>query len=109
MDINEAIKKVRTEKPKDNLMVLEFGYDHKIILPHKDGSTILAALLNAERLRESYGDPTRVTELERDMVKIQTMSYAEYERIKVAALLHLTPNEVKEMMEAANKPVAKTS
>ena len=105
MDIAEAVKKVRAEKMKDNLMILEFGYDHKIILPHKDGSTILTALLNAERLKESYGTPTRITEIERDRIKVQTMSYSEYERIKIAALLHLSPDEVKEMMEADNKPV----
>ena len=103
MDYVTALKKVQTEKIKDNYMVLEFGYDHKILLPHKDGSTVLTALVNAERLKESYGDPIRITELERDMVKIQTMSRIEYERIKVATLLGLPVTEVKEMMEAATK------
>ena len=103
MEYAEALKKTRAEKPRDNFMILEFGYDHKIIVPHKDGTIILSAMLNAERLKEPYGDKPRITELERDMVKIQTMSYAEYERFKIAALMNITPAEVKEIMEAVNQ------
>lgn len=108
MEYAEAAKKVKAEKPRDNYMILEFGYDHKIVLPHKDGVQIISALLNAERLRESYGDPKRITEIERDAIKTQTMSYAEYERFKIATLLGITPEEVKEFADKANQPQTTT-
>ena len=104
MEYAEAVKKVRAEKPKDNFMILKFGYDNKILVPHKDGVIIVAALLNAERLKESYNEPHRILEIERDLLEIQTMSYIEYERFKIAGLLNVTPQEVKEMAEKANQP-----
>ena len=104
MDLAEAVKKVKADKIKDNFMVLEFSYDNKLILPHKDGISILSALANAERLQDPYGGPKRITEVERDLVTTKLMSNFEYERYKIAALLQITPDEVKEMMEAANKP-----
>jgi hypothetical protein len=72
--------------------------------PHKDGIAIIAALANAERLSDSYSNPKRITEVERDLVTTKLMSNSEYERYKIAGLLQISPDEVKEMMEAANKP-----
>lgn len=104
MEITEAIKKVRTEKPRENYMVFELSYDNKFLLPHKDGVALLSALATAEKLHDRYGDPKRIVELDRDQIVIKAMSYQEYERYKIAALLNITPEEVKEAMEALNKP-----
>lgn len=103
MDYTAALKKVRAEKPAENFMVLEFGYDNKIVVAHKDGVTVLAALASAEKLKESYGENPRISDLEREFVKFQHLSVQEYQRIKVATLLGISPNEVKEMMEVAAK------
>lgn len=109
MELAEAIKKVKAEKLQENYMVLEFSYNNKYLLPHKDGVAILAALANAEKLSDSYGDPKRITEIERESVTTRFMSHAEYTRFKLAGLLHIQPDEVKEMMEAANNPTPKTA
>ena len=104
MELAEAIKKVKAEKPQENFMVLEFSYNNKFLVPHKDGVAIMAALANAEKLIESYGDPKRIVEIDREHITTRFMAHTEYQRFKLAALLNITPTEVKEMMEAANKP-----
>ena len=109
MDLVEATKKIKAEKPKENFMLLKFGYDCHFVLPHKDGVAVLNGLASAERLEESYQKPKRITEVSRDQIAVSSMSVQEYERYKIAALLHLSPDEVKEMMEAANKPPSPAS
>lgn len=104
MELTEALKKVRTEKPKENLMLLDFGYSCKFVLPHKDGVTVLAALANAEALLDEYGSKKRIAACTRDQIRATLFSHQEYEHHKLAALLNLTPEEVKELMELQNKP-----
>lgn len=104
MEITEAIKKVRTEKPKENFMIFEFSYNNSFVIPHKDGVALLAALATAEKLVDGYGEKKRITELERGQYTSRLMPYQEYERYKIAALLNITPDEVKEAMEALNNP-----
>ena len=105
MDYAEAVKKVRAEKPKDNFMVIKFDQDYSsgIVLPHKDGVALLSTLANAEKLVDRYSEPKRIGEINRDHVTTMSMSHQEYERFKIAALLDITPDEVKEIQEAANK------
>jgi hypothetical protein len=104
MNYAEAAKIVKAEKPKDNFMILEFAYNAKFIVPHKEGVAIIAAMVNAEKLQDGYGDPKRIVEIERDYLSTRWMSYAEYQRYKIAGLLNITPDEVKEMMEAEAQP-----
>jgi len=104
VDYAEAVKKVWAEKPKDNYMVIEFGYDCKFVLPHKYGVALIESMTNAERIADSYHDPKRISELPRDAVKSTLMSHQEYERFKIAALLNLAPEEVKEAQEKATQP-----
>lgn len=104
MDYEEAAKKIRAEKPKDTFMVLEFLYDCKYVMPHKHGLAVLGAMANAELLNEGYGTTKRIDELERDSVTSRIMSHQEYERFKIAALLNITPDEVKEFSEKAAQP-----
>lgn len=98
MDYAEAKKKVLAEKPKDNYMVFKFDieYSKRLLLPHKDGAALIALLANAEMLDEGYSKPKRITEIERDMVNTWVMSHQEYQRYKIAALLNITLEEVKE-------------
>lgn len=104
MKYEEAAKKVRDEKPKENFMVIEFGYENKFLLPHKHGVAVLDAMANAERLQEGYGEPKRILELPRDAVISRLMSSQEYARFKIAALLNVTPEEVKEAQDKAREP-----
>lgn len=90
-----AAKKVQAKKPKENYMVLEFSYT-KLVLPYKDGLVFMTALLNAEELTDPYSGEHRIGPVKRDVVKSSLMSYQDYERIKIANLLGVTPDDLKE-------------
>lgn len=96
MDYKEALKKVQTAKARDNFMVIKFGYDNSLVLPHKDGIVFLTALNSAEQLNDPYNKPHTIGELERSKITVSPMSYLEYERYKIAAILNITVDEVKE-------------
>ena len=96
MEYLEALKKVQAKKPKDNYMVITLAYDNKLIFPYKDGLAFLSALTNVERIREPYGEPHRIVEFERDSITTHIMSADEYERFKIAALLNVSPEDVKQ-------------
>ena len=68
-EYEQAVKKAVAFKPKENYLVIELYYDNKIILPYKDGITLMAALNNAEHLKETYNEPHRITGLNRDVIK----------------------------------------
>ena len=101
MKYEEALKLVQTKKPKDNYMLIEMAYDRKLLLPYKDAITLLSSLANAEQLNERYNEPHRIIGLERDSINTRIFSHEEYERYKIAALLNITPDEVKEHMKEA--------
>lgn len=91
----DAAKQVKAEKPKENLMVIPFGYDHKIVLPYKDGLKIIEALANAEVLKEEYGEIAYFTGIERHHFNPTLMSRDEYELIKIASVLQVDYKELK--------------
>ena len=97
MDYLEAVKKVQAKKPKDNYLVIEISYDSNLILPYKEGIVFLTSLVNAEQLRTPYGEKHRIVPIERTAIKSYIMSAEEYEQYKIAALLDLTMDEVKEI------------
>ena len=94
MTPEEALKKVQSEKPKDNFMLINIDYNNNIIVPYKDGLAIVAALVNAEILKEGYSEKTRITALERHTFNPKVLSRAEYERIKMAMLLDVDPKDL---------------
>ncbi len=106
MNYTEAQKKVWADKAKDNFMIVKVvtDYSSQLVVPYKEGVALLAALANAEHLREQYGEPGRIVGMPRDMLKTNYMSRQEYERYKIAALLNISPEEVLEMQQAADKP-----
>lgn len=91
----DVAKQVKAEKPKENLMVIPFGYDHKIVLPYKDGVKIIEALANAELLKEEYGEIANFTGIERHHINPTLMSRDEYELIKIASVLQVDYKELK--------------
>lgn len=96
MEYLEAVKKVQTTKPKDNFMVIKLDYETQLILPHKDGVAFMAALASAEQFNTHYSKPHSICELDRDKLTVTTMSCVEYERYKIATLLGVTVDEVKQ-------------
>jgi len=98
MDLKEAIKKVSARKPKDNYMVVTFGYEMKLVIPHKDGLAFIAALSAAEQMEDPYQGKHRINYLDRSKISVALMSGHEYDQYKIAAILDITVPEVKEMM-----------
>ena len=96
MEYAEALKEVQAKKPKENFMVITLGYDNKLVFPYKDGLAFMASLASVEKLSEPYSAPHRITEFDRGAVTAHLMSAEEYERFKIAALLNVTPDEVKQ-------------
>lgn len=97
MDIKEAIKTVQAKKSKENFLVIEFNYDKKLVLPHKDGVAFLAALAQAEQLKEPYNEPHSISGVERDIYRTFALSHEEYEQYKVASLLGISISDVREL------------
>ena len=91
-----AMKKVVSIKPKENYLVIDIYYNHKIILPFKEGIAFLACLEKAEAINEEYSKPAIITSFNRDHLKTSIMSGEDYINHKVAALLNVSLEEVKE-------------
>ena len=98
MNYTEALKKVQETKPKDSFIVIKLGYDAPIILPYADGMTMIAAFKQAEQFDKLY-DATRIIELDRTRLEFTVLSRQEYERYKIAALLHITVEEAKQLQQ----------
>lgn len=96
MDYAEAVKKVQAKKLKENFLLIEMSYDKKLIMPYKEGVAFISSLANAEQLNDPYSKPKTITGLDREAIKSSVLSYEEYERIKIAALLNISLDEVKQ-------------
>ena len=104
LDYTVALKKVSgPKKTSANFMVLEFAYNNKIVLPHEDGVTVLAALAQAEVLKAGYGEKPQINGPTRDMVTTSMMSQDEYRSYKIAMLLNCTLDEVQQYALAAEE------
>ena len=101
MEFKEALKLVQNKKIKDNFLLIELYYDRKVILPYKEGIAFITSLVNAEQYRDSYGKPPIITDLEKDFIKVTTVSALEYEQIKIAALLNVSLEDVREHYKEA--------
>lgn len=97
MDYKEALKKVQAKKPRQNFLLIEISYDKKLILPYQEGIAFMAALENAEQFIDTYSKPKAITGLDRDQLKTSIMSYSEYEQVKIAALLNISIEDVKQL------------
>lgn len=95
MDYSKALKEVQTMEPtRSGFMLLNLGYDNTILLPHKDGVALLACLASAEQFHKGYNEPTRIEALAPDKITASLMSRKDYQRHKMAELLHITYDAV---------------
>ena len=94
-------KKVASIKPKENYLVIDIYYGHKIILPYKDGLAMLASLANAEAVSEEYNKPMVISGFNREHLKTSIMSGEDYGRHKIATLLKITMDELIEFEKQA--------
>lgn len=102
MNYTEAHKKVQADKAKDNFMVIEVNaaWSEKLLLPHKDGMQLLAALSNVEQLTRNTTDDWRVRPLEQNRISVAFLSRSEYEDMKIAALLNVSQRDIRALKEA---------
>ena len=93
--VKAAAKAVRSTKAHENFILVEISYDQKLILPYSDGIALLNALQNAEALKENYGSKPSIAGLERNAIRSAIFSRSEYEHIKIANLLNVSIDDVK--------------
>lgn len=92
----EAAKAVNSIKKEDGYMVINMGYSLKLLVPHKDGLAIMAALNFAEAFEDPYSSSPTISPLMHDKVGITTMSAVEYRQHKIAALLNVPVKDIQE-------------
>lgn len=105
LNYDEALKKIRSKKTKDNLMVIKLSWDKRIILPFAAGVAFLATLQNAEILEEPYNKSPVIKGPDKDNFESSVMSFDYYEDIKVASLLNVTLEEV----QKSKNPIPETA
>ena len=96
MKYEDAVKKIQTRKPTDNYMIIETSYNTKILLPYKDGITFMSTLVNAEEFKDSYGENPRILPVNKSIISSTLLSREEYELIKVANLLNMSVDQLRE-------------
>ena len=102
MDYEEAKKKVRAEKPKENFMIVQI--DARMVLPYSQGVKLLEAIGTAEKMPTPWSDDQYIRPLDaKHSLEIGTLSHFDYERRKIAALLNVTLSDL-EAMEKAQQP-----
>lgn len=89
----KARKEIQARKPKSNYLLVELAYDKKYILPYEDGIKLMVALEKAEQLSKEYGKPARIHGI-KEYIECRTFSSMEYERIKLATLLQVDPEDI---------------
>jgi hypothetical protein len=102
MNIKEAAEIAAKHKPVSHYMRIELGYDKKLVLPYKDGLTLLGALQNAQLIEYGWSNkPDRITQIEAKAITGSPMSVQEYQDLVMANLLGVTADEVKKLREEA--------
>ena len=91
-----AVKKFQAIKPKENYLLCTISWGTKVVLPYKAGMALMEALGQAERLVEEYNKPPSIQPLDRDRMHLGILSAQEYEQIRIAQLLKVPLDTVKE-------------
>lgn len=89
-----AAKEIKAKKPPENYMMVHMSYDTQLVLPHKAGLALLAALENAELFKDSWSGTCRIIPLERNSISIEFLSTQEYHQIKIANLLGVSLTDI---------------
>lgn len=97
MNYQEAVKLTdATPKLKDNFMVIKLNYDFMLVLPYKAGVAFMEAVANAEQLYQEYNKQHRICAMDTNRMQVNVMSHKEYREYKIAALMGIKVEEVKE-------------
>lgn len=97
---HETLKEVmKSDKPVENLFLIKFSYDSKLILNYKAALKFLESIQEAEEFSESYSSETTILPLSSGKITIEPFSREEYYTIKTANLLKIPLNEFKASLE----------
>ena len=104
MNYEEALKKVKADKPLDNFITITLGYGNVLLMPFTEGTAFLASLIHAERFMDEYNKAKRIEPFERDSISFRVMSRHEYQRLKIATLLNLSPEAIEALEKGEEVP-----
>lgn len=93
---DKALKEVRATKPKEMKALIKFDYNNTYVLPFKAAIQFMEAMEHAEHLSGSYGSPHGIQPLIKDHFSMHPFSGEEYEANKIAALLNVSVDEVRQ-------------
>lgn len=107
MNLEAATKQVRAAKRNESYMVFTFNYGERYILPHKDGVALMQAIATAEQIPSYFPSdkPPEIKQLGAQGFRMEAMSQAEYEDIKIAALLGISLNDLQEARKPKQEPL----
>lgn len=102
MNLETATKQVRATKRNESYLVFTFNYGDRYVLPHKDGVALMQTLATAEQIPSYFPSdkPPEIKQMGSSSLRVEPMSPAEYEDIKIAALLGISLNDLQD----ARKP-----
>ena len=92
----DAVKKLQASKPKDNYLLCNISWDLNLVFPYKTGMAFIEAMGQAEKLVEEYNKPPGIQPIDRDKIQFRVLSAKEYEQIRIAQLLKVPLDTVKE-------------
>ena len=98
MDYQQALKQIQASKKeaKPPYLLVSFGYDRNYIFPYKEGLAFLAALENAEELKETYNKPSNIGELT-SSIQVSPFTQTEYMSYKLSNLLQISLEDARRL------------
>lgn len=96
---NKALKKLYSkELPKENFLLIRFDYYKQLVLPYEEGIKLMSTLKNAQLMEDNYGKPKKFTSFSTTDFTTSILTREEYEYIKIAAMLNVTVEELKQQL-----------
>ena len=94
---SEAVNQLKKAPRKGSFLLIEFGYNLKLVLPYAAGVTLMNTLEEARAL-EGFGDDLKLTNGHKQ-VQISPYPSLEMEMLQIAEMFNLTLPVVREMYE----------
>ncbi len=92
MTFEEALKQAAKQVPQEPHLLLTLSYGTKLVLPYKEGLTVIDSLRKAEIMSDSYSNP-QILPVPKGQFTFDLLNHDDYGRYKVAALLGITFDE----------------
>lgn len=98
MDYQQALKQIQASKKeaKPPYLLVSFGYDRNYVFPYKEGLAFLAAMENAEELKETYNKPSNIGELT-SSIQVSPFTQTEYMSYKLSNLLQISLEDARRL------------